>query len=358
MNLSGGISLPNTASSLLGGANLSSLTSQISQLKQQVDQQISTLAGSIMQQLVGQIQQSLAQAQQLAQQLGGQPGAGAGGLPGAGGDAGGAGGAGDVGGDGALGGIGGAGVGGVADSTGMTPQSAAGALSSYMSQNGVDPITPNQLYQLSQNPPAGTPPDVSKAAQFMLQNPDVFKAIETHDVSGADGKAGIGDVQWAAQGGADGTQGAQAQPTMSDGSPVTMQSAAGAIAAYGQQNGVGTTDPNSLYQLAMNPPTGTPPDVQSAAKFMLQNPSAYQAIETADVKGADGLSAMANFQKAAQGGIADPTARTATAGASSSPDTSKVASQMMMRMTLMSSGMGGNGLGMQMPKPSTDDDDV
>ncbi|MGN4077132.1 hypothetical protein, partial [Burkholderia gladioli] len=278
--------------------------------------------------------------------------------PGAGGDAGGAGGAGDVGGDGALGGIGGAGVGGAADSTGMTPQSAAGALSSYMSQNGVDPITPNQLYQLSQNPPAGTPPDVSKAAQFMLQNPDVFKAIETHDVAGADGKAGIGDMQWAAQGGADGTQGAQAQPTMSDGSPVTMQSAAGAIAAYGQQNGVGTTDPNSLYQLAMNPPTGTPPDVQSAAKFMLQNPSAYQAIETADVKGADGLSAMANFQKAAQGGIADPTARTATAGASSSPDTSKVASQMMMRMMLMSSGMGGNGLGMQMPKPSTDDDDV
>ncbi|KGC13814.1 hypothetical protein DM48_720 [Burkholderia gladioli] len=263
-----------------------------------------------------------------------------------------------MGGDGALGGIGGAGVGGAADSTGMTPQSAAGALSSYMSQNGVDPITPNQLYQLSQNPPAGTPPDVSKAAQFMLQNPDVFKAIETHDVPGADGKAGIGDMQWAAQGGADGTQGAQAQPTMSDGSPVTMQSAAGAIAAYGQQNGVGTTDPNSLYQLAMNPPTGTPPDVQSAAKFMLQNPSAYQAIETADVKGADGLSAMANFQKAAQGGIADPTARTATAGASSSPDTSKVASQMMMRMMLMSSGMGGNGLGMQMPKPSTDDDDV
>ncbi|PEH81504.1 hypothetical protein [Burkholderia gladioli] len=349
MNFSGGISLPNTASSLLGGASLSSLTSQVAQLKQQVDQQVSMLAGSVMQQLIGQIQQSLAQAQQLAQQLGGGQ-SGAGGLPGAGGDAGGAG---DVGGDGALGGIGGAGVGGAADSTGMTPQSAAGALSSYMSQNGVDPITPNQLYQLAQNPPAGTPPDVSKAAQFMLQNPDVFKAIETHDVPGADGKAGIGDMQWAAQGGADGTQGSQA-PTMSDGSPVTMQSAAGAIAAYGQQNGVGTTDPNSLYQLAMNPPAGTPPDVQSAAKFMLQNPSAYQAIETADVKGADGLSSMANFQKAAQGGIADPTAGASpTATASDSSFIGGFSPQIMMSMM----GMGGMG-SLQMPKQQDDDDNA
>lgn len=84
-------------------------------------------------------------------------------------------------------------------------QNASGTLASYMNQNGIKSLDPNQLYQLANNPPAGTPPDVSAAASYMLQNPDVYKQIETHDVSGADGVSGVGNFQWAAQGGLDQT---------------------------------------------------------------------------------------------------------------------------------------------------------
>ncbi|CAJ9006272.1 Uncharacterised protein [Burkholderia pseudomallei] len=73
----------------------------------------------------------------------------------------------------------------------MTAQSAAGALGSYMSQNGISTVDPNRLYQLAMNPPSGTPEDVSKAAKFMLADPDVFRQLETHDAAGADGISGV-----------------------------------------------------------------------------------------------------------------------------------------------------------------------
>jgi hypothetical protein len=372
MNVAGGIGV-NLQSPISDAGNAASLSAQIMPMLQQTNQMVSQLAGSVMQQLIGQMQQELKQAQQLAQTLGG----GAGNATGAGGGAGGAGGAGDVGGDTGAGAIGGAAGAGAADGSGMTTQSAAGALASYMSQNGVGSMDPNALYQLAQNPPAGTPQTVQDAAKFMLQNPDVFKAIETHDVSGADGVAGQGDMQWAAQGGADnvasGAGGAGdvggdstaagdatgGSDAASGGSPMTMQSAAGALAAYANQNGKTTVDPNALYQLAENPPSGTSKDVQDAAKFMLQNPDAYQAIETADVKGADGLSSIANLEKAAQGEIADPTAggnSAATASAQPSGGMSPEAFMEMAGMGGMGGLMGGMG-GLQMPKAQDSDDD-
>jgi hypothetical protein len=83
----------------------------------------------------------------------------------------------------------------------MTAQDSAATLSSYMSQNGINELTPNTLYSLSQNSNGNTPPEVSQAATYMLQNPSVYNQIETHDVSGADGQAGVNDLQWAAAGG-------------------------------------------------------------------------------------------------------------------------------------------------------------
>nr|WP_241739624.1 hypothetical protein [Burkholderia pseudomallei] len=82
-----------------------------------------------------------------------------------------------------------------------------------MSQNGISTVDPNRLYQLAMNPPSGTPEDVSKAAKFMLADPDVFRQLETHDAAGADGISGVANFQWAAQGGLDSFATADAKPT-------------------------------------------------------------------------------------------------------------------------------------------------
>ncbi|RFS73126.1 hypothetical protein D0T98_17775 [Burkholderia pseudomallei] len=218
----------------------------------------------------------------------------------------------------------------------MTAQSAAGALGSYMSQNGISTVDPDKLYQLAMNPSSGTPEDVSKAAKFMLDHPDIFRKLETHDVAGADGISGVGNFQWAAQGGLDSDSAAPTDGTGSaekvglrgdaqgEAAPMTAQSAAGALGSYMSQNGISTVDPNRLYQLAMNPPSGTPEDVSKAAKFMLADPDVFRQLETHDAAGADGISGVANFQWAAQGGLdsfatadAKPTAGATSAGASS-----------------------------------------
>jgi hypothetical protein len=141
----------------------------------------------------------------------------------------------------------------------------------------------------------------------MLQNPDVYKQIETHDVAGADGISGVGNFEWAAQGGLDSEPAPGATDTMNSistqGAMMGAQSAAGALASYMSQNGISSLDPNQLYKLANNPPAGTPSDVSAAASYMLQNPDVYKQIETHDVSGADGVSGVGNFQWAAQGGL-------------------------------------------------------
>ena len=57
---------------------------------------------------------------------------------------------------------------------------------------------------------------VAEPAKFMLHNPQVFKAIETHDVAGADGKSGIGNFQAAARGEVRGVKGAEADEAKND----------------------------------------------------------------------------------------------------------------------------------------------
>ncbi|GLU31334.1 hypothetical protein WKR88_15115 [Trinickia caryophylli] len=184
--------------------------------------------------------------------------------------------------------------------TGMDTQSAAGALAGYMHENGINTLNPDQLYQLAYNPKDGTPSAVSAAAKFMLQNPDVFNQIETHDVAGSDGIASANDFDWAAQG-----EIGDVQPSAASSKAAQMdtQGASGALAGYMHENGIHTLTPGQLYQLAYNPREGTPPDVSAAAAYMLQNADAYNQIETHDVAGADGISGVGNFDWAAQGGL-------------------------------------------------------
>jgi len=200
--------------------------------------------------------------------------------------------------------------------SGMTAQGAAGALAAYMHQHGSGTLDPNQLYQMAYSPEAGTPSEVSDAAKFMLSNPDVFNQIETHDVAGSDGIAGVNDFDWAAQGGLTDTSTTgntsstndaafmDANATIGDaGTPLDAQSASGALGAYLHEQDIGKLDPNQLYQMAYHPANGTPSEVSAAAKFMLSNPDAYNRIETHDVAGSDGISGVNNFDWAAQGGL-------------------------------------------------------
>ena len=202
---------------------------------------------------------------------------------------------------------------------GMTAQGASGALAAYMHQNGIGSLDPSKLYQMAYSPAAGTPSEVSDAAKFMLSNPDVFNQIETHDVAGSDGIAGVNDFDWAAQGGlsdASNTGDASsagdadfldASATIGDtgaaDASLDAQSASGALGAYLHEQGISKLDPNKLYQMAYNPASGTPSEVSAAAKFMLSNPDTYNRIETHDVAGGDGISGVSNFDWAAQGGL-------------------------------------------------------
>lgn len=188
---------------------------------------------------------------------------------------------------------------------GMTTQAAAGALAAFMHEHNVNTLNPDQLYQMAYQPAAGTPPEVSQAAKFMLQNPDAFNQIETHDVPGSDGIAGVNDFDWAAQGGLSAS--ADANASASADAPSTFPggdaAASGALAAYMNQHAIGVMTPSKLYQLAFNPAAGTPPTVSQAAKSMLANPDAYNRLETHDVAGSDGIAEVNDFDWAAQGGL-------------------------------------------------------
>jgi len=78
-------------------------------------------------------------------------------------------------------------------------------IADYMRQSGKSAITKQELSQLASNASGKVPAVVSAAAQYMERHPDVFTAIETHDVAGADNFSGVWNFDWAANGGLNGT---------------------------------------------------------------------------------------------------------------------------------------------------------
>lgn len=78
-------------------------------------------------------------------------------------------------------------------------------IADYMKQNGKGAITSQDLAKLASDTSGKVPADVSSAAQYMQRHPDVFTAIETHDVAGADNLSGVWNFEWAASGGMNGT---------------------------------------------------------------------------------------------------------------------------------------------------------
>lgn len=76
-------------------------------------------------------------------------------------------------------------------------------LADHMKQNGQSAIFKHDLQNLANN--SSVPAEVSAAASYMMRHEDVFTAIETHDVAGADNLSGVWNLEWAANGGLDGT---------------------------------------------------------------------------------------------------------------------------------------------------------
>mgnify|MGYP000989356326 CR=1 FL=1 len=87
----------------------------------------------------------------------------------------------------------------------LTISKSSQILVDYMKNNGKSAINASELTKLANNTTNNVPSDVSAAAAFMQRHPDVYTAIETHDVPGADGLSGVWNFEWAAKGGLDGT---------------------------------------------------------------------------------------------------------------------------------------------------------
>lgn len=78
-------------------------------------------------------------------------------------------------------------------------------IADYLRQNGKSAITGREISQLANDTSGKVPSDVIEAARYMQRHPDVFTAIETHDVAGADDLSGVWNLDWAASGGLKGT---------------------------------------------------------------------------------------------------------------------------------------------------------
>ena len=186
-------------------------------------------------------------------------------------------------------------------------RNASGSLAAYMNEKGMGAINVNQLYDISSNKAGNVPEDVQKAAGFMLKHPEIYKAIETSDVSGADGISGVNNFETAAQGTPTANQLATVMKSLVNpqSSALSMaeqaREASGALTAYMNEKKMGAVNVNQLNDLSNNKGGNVPEDVQKAAGFMVKNPEIYKKIETSDVASVDGISGVRNFSKVAQG---------------------------------------------------------
>lgn len=178
---------------------------------------------------------------------------------------------------------------------------ASGALAAYMHANGKNAVNVNDMYLISKNASGKVPADVQKAATFMLEHAEVYKTIETNDVSGADGISGVNNFDKMAQGLIAVKDAAGSKTGAGDADLAkSAKKASGTLAAYLGKNG-GSVDPSLLYALVNNNTYKVPKEVQNAAAFMLDHSDVFKALETNDVAGVDGISGVGNLRNAAQG---------------------------------------------------------
>lgn len=80
---------------------------------------------------------------------------------------------------------------------------ASSSILSYMRGKGMNQITGQQIKEISENSSGKIPSNVSEAARYLQRHPDIFTAIETHDIAKPDGLAGYLNFQWSSSGALD-----------------------------------------------------------------------------------------------------------------------------------------------------------
>ena len=125
---------------------------------------------------------------------------------------------------------------------------AANSLVQHMKDTGVEELNATDLNKLAYDPTVSE--DVRKAAKFMLQNTDVYAALEAQSAAA----------------------GPRPAPTRGD-----VATAAGTLAQYQQDSHIDFMTSDEIYNLSRN--ALVPENVRNAAKFMVENPDIYHDIE-------------------------------------------------------------------------------
>ena len=163
--------------------------------------------------------------------------------------------------------------------TGGEVATAAGTLAKYQSDNGIQLMNVNDVYQLSRNPNVSL--EVRNAAKFMVENPDIYRDIEVKGKATPDQVNSVGEMQQTARELAGDTKPYVPKSTSPaiDATPTqaNVATAANALVQHMKDTGVEELNATDLNKLAYDPAVSE--DVRKAAKFMLQNTDVYAALE-------------------------------------------------------------------------------
>ncbi|KVU40922.1 hypothetical protein WK68_12940 [Burkholderia ubonensis] len=191
----------------------------------------------------------------------------------------------------------------------MNAKSAAEVLATYMRENGsrLPKLDRHQLEQLSLDESVSR--NTRQAAEYMLDHSDVFERIQALDQAPPDGFARTGDFERAASGGPRSTgkqmNTGNVSPQPANGpqqvNNMTGPKAAGIVAEHMRKNNMDTLDWNGAYRLAVNADGNTPPEVQRAAKWMLEHRSETTKMSAHDPNSPEDYITATALNKAAQG---------------------------------------------------------
>ena len=185
---------------------------------------------------------------------------------------------------------------------------ASDTLGSYFRGSNKNDVALDDIKKLSADTTGTVPPEVKKAAQFMLDHPGVWKKIETHDVKNADNVAAVSNFA--------------AYSKESKDVLAASAKSSDALAGYFRGINKDSVSLDDIKKLAAGDSKTVPEDVKKAAQFMVDHKGLWKHIETTDVKGRDDISSVANFEahsKAIRASLAAPVDLSKPAASGSAP---------------------------------------
>jgi hypothetical protein len=165
---------------------------------------------------------------------------------------------------------------------------ASRTMADYMGSNGIDAVNMNDLYKMAADPKS--PPKLAAAAEFFIKRPEAYKAVETNDVKGVDGRSGLANFKNAADGkiGIPPTRVSQGESNSSE--------AHSTLATYMRENKLEGLSFNDLYKLATKPvnskdvgEVNKARSLADAAAYFLERPQTFKMHETRGGAAFDGV---------------------------------------------------------------------